>query len=403
MEHVEGLNLSALVKRDGPLTVDQAATVVRQAAEALTEAHAAGIVHRDVKPSNILVTPTGQVKLTDFGIARAEADASLTQTGLVTGSPAYLAPEVATGRLATDASDVWALGATLYHALEGSPPYDAGDNVLGAMYKIVNEEPPRPSHAGWLAPLMQATMAKDPADRWTMLQVQQFLTRGPQAGLPGPLPTTPTMAMSTPSTVPAPVLAGRDETSALAPAPATPAGGRRSRRTPALAPWLAVGCVLVLALIIGAIVLANRGDTEDPVATEDPSTSESESARESESTPAPSPSEPSESDPTAADAERAKAMTVFVTDYLNTVVANPRGAWEQLTPEFQRASGGFGQYKKFWDPYDTATIDNIGADPATGVVSYSVRYTNKDGGGFDDTVELQLEDSDDSFLIAGEA
>ena len=131
MEHVDGLNLSALVKRDGPLTVDQAALVIRQAAEALAEAHAAGIVHRDVKPSNILVTPTGQVKLTDFGIARAEADASLTQTGLVTGSPAYLAPEVATGRTATDASDVWALGATLFHALEGGPPYDTDDNVLG--------------------------------------------------------------------------------------------------------------------------------------------------------------------------------------------------------------------------------------------------------------------------------
>ncbi len=131
MEHVEGLNLSALVKRDGPLTVDQAAIVIRQAAEALAEAHAAGIVHRDVKPSNILVTPTGQVKLTDFGIARAEADASLTQTGLVTGSPAYLAPEVATGRTATDASDVWSLGATLFHALEGVPPYDTDDNVLG--------------------------------------------------------------------------------------------------------------------------------------------------------------------------------------------------------------------------------------------------------------------------------
>ena len=185
MEHVDGLNLSALVKRDGPLTVDQAALVIRQAAEALAEAHAAGIVHRDVKPSNILVTPTGQVKLTDFGIARAEADASLTQTGLVTGSPAYLAPEVATGRTATDASDVWALGATLFHALEGGPPYDTDDNVLGTMYKIVNEDPPRPTNAGWLAPLMLATMAKDPADRWSMQHVQQFLSRGPSH------PTTP--------------------------------------------------------------------------------------------------------------------------------------------------------------------------------------------------------------------
>ena len=97
MEYVEGRTLSELVREDGALTPDEAAPLLRQAADALAAAHESGIVHRDVKPSNILVTAEGQVKLSDFGIARAEADASLTQTGLVTGSPAYLAPEVASG------------------------------------------------------------------------------------------------------------------------------------------------------------------------------------------------------------------------------------------------------------------------------------------------------------------
>ena len=100
----------------------QAAPLLGQAADALAAAHAAGIVHRDVKPSNILVGPDGEVKLSDFGIARAEADASLTQTGLVTGSPAYLSPEVASRPHGHRASDVWSLGATLYHALPGSRP-----------------------------------------------------------------------------------------------------------------------------------------------------------------------------------------------------------------------------------------------------------------------------------------
>ena len=167
MEYVAGETLAALVKREGPLAPDQAGPIIEQAADALAAAHGAGIVHRDVKPSNILVTPDGQVKLSDFGIARAQADASLTQTGLVTGSPAYLAPEVASGQTATEASDVWSLGATLFHALAGHPPYDVGDNVLGALYRIVHEEPPQLTNAGWLAPVLQATMTREPQDRWT--------------------------------------------------------------------------------------------------------------------------------------------------------------------------------------------------------------------------------------------
>ena len=110
MEHVDGTDLSAIVRAQGALPPDQVAPILAQVADALAAAHTAGIVHRDVKPSNILVAPDGNVKLTDFGIARMEADAALTQTGLVTGSPAYLAPEVASGQPATEASDVWSLG-----------------------------------------------------------------------------------------------------------------------------------------------------------------------------------------------------------------------------------------------------------------------------------------------------
>src|SRR4051794_24592199 len=181
MEYVDGATLAEIVRRDGALTPDQASPVLAQAADALAAAHEAGIVHRDVKPSNMLVTPHGQVKLSDFGIARAEADASLTQTGLVTGSPAYLAPEVASGQQATDASDVWSLGATLFHALAGHPPYEVGNNLMGALYRIVHEDPPRLDHAGWLTPVLLATMATEPADRWSMARVRDFLAAGPHA------------------------------------------------------------------------------------------------------------------------------------------------------------------------------------------------------------------------------
>ena len=190
MEYVEGVSLSGLIARDGALTPDEAAPLVRQAADALAAAHAAGIVHRDVKPSNMMVTPQGDVKLTDFGIARAEADASLTQTGLVTGSPAYLAPEVASGATAHEASDVWSLGATLYHALAGHTPYDVSENLMGGLYRIVHEEPPRVDDPGWLAPVLEHTMTRDPAQRWSMAQVRDFLDQGRAVTIhPAPLGT----------------------------------------------------------------------------------------------------------------------------------------------------------------------------------------------------------------------
>ena len=186
MEYVEGTNLADLVRERGRLTPDEAAPILARTASALAAAHGAGIVHRDVKPSNILVTPDGQVKLSDFGIARTDADPALTQTGLVTGSPAYLSPEVASGQQATPASDVWSWGATLFHALEGRPPYEIGDNLLGALYRIVHEEPPRAEAAGWLAPVLVSTMTRDPARRWPIASAQQFLEGGP---VTDPVPT----------------------------------------------------------------------------------------------------------------------------------------------------------------------------------------------------------------------
>ena len=161
MEYVDGQTLSERVRSAGPLEATEAATLLGQTADALVEAHGYGIVHRDVKPSNILIA-NGAAKLTDFGIARSADDASLTQTGLVTGSPAYLAPEVASGSSATSASDVWSLGATLYHAVTGRPPYDVGDNLIGALYKIVHEDPPRLPDDHPMAGLLSVMMTRDP-------------------------------------------------------------------------------------------------------------------------------------------------------------------------------------------------------------------------------------------------
>ena len=122
MEHVEGGRSPRSSRREGPLAPARAAAIIAQAASGLVEANKAGIVHRDVKPSNIMIDADNHAKFGDFGIARSADDAALTKTGLVTGSPAYLAPEVASGAQATAASDVWSLGATLFHAVVGQAP-----------------------------------------------------------------------------------------------------------------------------------------------------------------------------------------------------------------------------------------------------------------------------------------
>lgn len=396
MEYVEGVNLSALVRRDGPLSVDTAAALIGQAARALSQAHAAGIVHRDVKPSNLLVTESGQVKLTDFGIARASADAALTQTGLVTGSPAYLAPEVATGKSASTASDVWSLGATLFHALEGRPPYDAGNDVLGAMYRIVHENPPRPTDAGWLAPLLAATMVKEVDLRWSMHEVEQFLLRGPQAGCIADV-APPAVVGSTDGVLPDTAIVEQPVPAFVPRSAEPPAAGQRRRRTSSWVPAVAVAAVVALVAAVTALVLQlNQDDTSPTSATPETSSSPSEPATPSETqTPTATPTE-------ADDAEVSKAMTEFVDNYLSTVVTDRVAAWQQLTPQFQQDSGGFEKYDAFWKRYNEATIIDIGATPDRLIVQYSVEYGAKRGEGFSDTVTLRLEEFGDSFLIAGE-
>ena len=372
MEHVEGTNLSEIVRANGALSPDDIAPILAQVADALSAAHTAGIVHRDVKPSNILVGPDGNVKLTDFGIARTEADAALTQTGLVTGSPAYLAPEVASGQLATEASDVWSLGATLCHALAGKPPYDVGDNVMGGLYRIVNDEPPRPDNADWLAPVLANTMVKDPARRWEAGQVRDFLRSGPAA--PGTVPPVeaPATRTSTLETVAAPP-----------PPPPPPAAlpvARRRRPHPLV---VASAVLAVLALTAVAFVVGLGSD--DPETTpqgQDPSTSTT-------------------GDPVVASQDD---MVAFIEDYLALAVRDPESAFELLTPEYQDESNGIDGYRGFWDTVASTKLDSAQADPERMTVDYRYTYVVRGDGRRTEDVSLLLELTDDGrYLIAGEA
>src|SRR6476620_2738101 len=166
MELVPGEPLSALVQREGALEPEQARSIMGQAALALGAAHEAGVVHRDVKPANILVTPDGTVKLTDFGIARAVDGSGHTQTGEVLGTPHYLSPEQALGEAATGASDLYALGVVAHEMLSGRRPFDRGTPVATALSHVNEPPPPLPDGIPEdLASLVTDCLAKNPTDR----------------------------------------------------------------------------------------------------------------------------------------------------------------------------------------------------------------------------------------------
>ncbi|WP_433220466.1 serine/threonine-protein kinase [Dactylosporangium sp. CS-047395] len=165
MRLVEGRSLDQVVRDDGPLTPAAAARVGIALVGALEAAHAAGIVHRDVKPSNVLVQPDGKVLLTDFSIAAAFGTGTLTKTGILLGSPGYIAPErLRTGKAGPEA-DYFSLGATLYFAVEGRNPFAVADDALAGLFAAATEEHPRPERAGALTAALDGLLAKDPAAR----------------------------------------------------------------------------------------------------------------------------------------------------------------------------------------------------------------------------------------------
>ncbi|MDQ3760550.1 MAG: serine/threonine protein kinase [Actinomycetota bacterium] len=185
MELVASRSLAELLL-DGALPPQRVVSIGAAVAAALQAAHAAGITHRDVKPGNVLVAHDGRIKLTDFGIARNTADQTLTATGLMLGSPAYIAPEIASGGPVNPASDLWGLGATLFAAVEGRPPYDAG-TPMATVASVVQDEVPRPSCSGPLAEVISGLMVKDPARRMPLSRVRQLLGAPPEPADPEPV------------------------------------------------------------------------------------------------------------------------------------------------------------------------------------------------------------------------
>lgn len=285
MALVPAHSLAEVIATSGPLPPRRVAEIGLAVLDALDAAHRAGILHRDVKPANVLLGYDGRVVLTDFGVATLEGDPALTGTGMLLGSPAYIAPERALGLAVGRASDLWSLGATLYAAVEGRPPYDRS-TPMATLAALATEEPQRPRTAGPLASVLDGLLQRDPQGRLDIPTARRLLQAAAAGGDAGkaarvagagavpawePIDDRPTAEWTRGSAPPAPdVLDSWASTTAMAPPVARPRSRRRQLQLrAALVGGIAVtvaGAVVAAALITDSIyrerTTASRGQRQ---------------------------------------------------------------------------------------------------------------------------------------------
>lgn len=207
MELVRGLSLADVLEAEGPMTPQRAAHLGEQVLAALRSAHDSGVLHRDVKPGNVLLANDGRVVLGDFGIASLEGSSAITMTGEMVGSPEFLAPERATGAEPGPESDLWSLGVLLYTVVEGRSPFRR-ETAVDTLRAVVEEEPAAPRRAGPLAPVLEGLLRKDPAARLSAAEASRMLrlvgAGGAVRATGGPVPTPVPVPVPTPDPVPVP-------------------------------------------------------------------------------------------------------------------------------------------------------------------------------------------------------
>ncbi|ATY10962.1 serine/threonine protein kinase [Amycolatopsis sp. AA4] len=402
MEYLNGPSLSAVLAEQGTLPVGQVARIGEQVAAALVAAHRAGIVHRDVKPGNILIDETGTAKITDFGISRAAGDMTLTQTGLIGGTPAYLAPELARGADPVPSSDVFALGATLYQAIEGQTPYGNTTNQLALLYAAANGQVNPPTQAGPATALLMSLLRSEASERPSMAEArerlaalatgepaapQQLLSgRGPGSNgsrppwartaapaaaaaaapkAPSNPPRTPTasfMPMGAPSrpappanTPPRPQPAVRPTPTAAA--PNYSGAGSGDRVSPAAArkkkiAFLAGGAaaVVAVALVVFLVLSSSQGKSGGSSNAQPPASSSSAPATPSNTPSSSAP--PVKSSGTVQWRPAGDQVVAFYGD------AGSPSTWAMLTPAAQAAFGDQTAFAAYWKENKPASFRN---------------------------------------------
>jgi serine/threonine protein kinase len=450
MEYLPSRSLAQVLADGGTLPVTQVAQIGAQVADALIATHAAGVVHRDVKPANILIgegeRSDGLVKITDFGISRARGDVSLTQTGVVKGTPAYLAPEVARGQEPNEASDVFSLGATIYACLEGGPPFGMTENPLEMLYRVAGGDFQRPRHAGALTRPLMRMLNSDPAKRPTMTAVRDQLAQLAADGerditevltARTPLPPTLTDAQAvgsralpavpataqqaaTPSGEP-PASAGGGSVAAPpappnGPPPVRPPaagaapkpGARRRGRVLALAALALVAALLVTLAVIwqsgqGADRTPSADASTPPASTSADTTPTTEASTPSTSetptpTPTPTPSPTPTPTPPPGPAEGSAAeVQQSITSYYALLPGNPEAAYERTGPTL-RSEESRNNYIRFWNRFSDVTLGPVSATDGSLTATAPVTYV-EDGRTIPEQHTFTLIRGDDGQLL----
>ncbi len=401
MEYVPGRSLSELLREEGRLEPGRVAWIGAQVADGLSAAHLRGTTHRDVKPGNILVGENDHAQISDFGIARTVGDSQLTQTGMVTGTPGYFSPQLARGEDPSTADDVWALGATLFTATEGQPPYPSERNALAQLSLIATTDPPRPERAGALTDVIEKMMASEPAERLTMAGVAfQLHQITEQQGVTGTqeraaLLASPVLAEPEPDPVPT---VAEEPSTPLTPAPMPEADNTQHRRR-----WPLVLFVVAAAALVAIGAWAFLGDDpgeQEPTASDERS-SEASPRGPANSPDAGSPSEPGVSTPDEADTSASTGSPEqFVTDYYALLPDDTDAAWALLSPEMQAAIGGVGDYEAFWNTVASVQVDDT-TSPEANAVDVTLTYVT-DAGSEQETRRIEVAEQGDGFVIVGD-
>jgi serine/threonine protein kinase len=358
MELVDAHDLADVVREHGPLSPQRTARVGLEVLGALEAAHRQGIVHRDVKPGNVLLADghgepgTGRVVLTDFGIATSTGDSSITSTGLILGSPSYIAPERARGEQPGPASDLWSLGATLFTAVEGRPPFDAGDALATVTAVVMGERAPFVA-AGPLAPVLDGLLERDPDQRLRAADARRLLEQVAHDD-----------SASAVTAAPVAVVEGRESTAVLpvgrsvrerpAPAPIPRPARPSTRPTRALPLALAAVVLAAAAVGVGALVL-DQDDDGSRTAAPSPSPSASASA------PTPTPTPTTQASPT--EPASAAQGPVAPPEGWRTETGGP--GWTLAVPPSWQA-GSFGDTPEWRDPATGRTVRVSSTGPGGG-------------------------------------